>query len=122
MIGRQSLSMYVFFLVSARRRRYTPNQFKFQVAVLLNANIAFLAIPETSSGSTSTAPTQSTASPSSSTASFASTSDQVQAIIVIASQVSMMLSLSSMIVGLSLLKQSGSARAHSENELVSITY
>lgn len=31
----------------------------------------------------------------------------------------MVLSLSSMIIGLSLLKQSGSARAHSENELVS---
>lgn len=102
--------MYVFFLVCARRQRYIPNQFKFQAAVLLNANIALLAIPETSTGSTSTASTQSSSSSSSSTASSASTSDQVQAIIVIASQVSMMLSLSSMIVGLSLLKQSGSAR------------
>lgn len=90
-----------------------------QAAVLLNANIAFLAIP--GAFNPSSAPSTPSTSSSSTTisASSVSTSNRVQAIIAIASQVSMVLSLSSMIIGMSLLKQSGSARAHSENELVS---
>lgn len=85
---------------------------------MLNANIAFLAIPNVFVPVT---PDSSASAPGSSTSeSPTSTSGRVQAFIDITSQVSMILSLSSIIVGLCLLKQSGSARARSERALVRV--
>lgn len=89
---------------------------------MLNANIAFLAIPAIFSPDCSqcgASQPDSSSSASNGTGSSSGTSERAQAIIAITSQASMLLSLSSIVVGLTLLKQSGSARARSEQALVS---
>lgn len=111
-----------------------------QAAVLLNANIAFLAIPDvfspaptsllgnamnytvTSYNATNSNVTSYNVSSSLSTSppgGYITTSDRIKTAIVTASLISVALSLSSIIVGLILLKQSGSDRAKSERDLVS---